>query len=371
MMQEAAMALTLRGATWWIEIRVSKDIDPTGRIRRSTKTTDKKLAEQLHKQLETQIFDGTFRPEKSAMTLRQAFEEALAVHYREHKSISTVQTNYKIVEKLLGANTLLSAIDTLALNRMVKQLQAQGLAAGTINRKLSAVSRLLSLAVEWDILAKVPKIPLQAETEGRIRYLSKAEEVELLKLLRQDWDFSVNKSRPWDATRYLLIAQLFEVLLDTGGRLSEVLNLLQADVDLEHRTVHFWETKADLNRSVPMTNRVHAILSALKDKPAPFKELSKSQVDHVFSIIRERMGLAHDKEFVVHALRHTCATRLVKGGWDVRKVQVWMGHKDIHTTLRYTHVDPEDLRGGASVLEPSMNVMQGCIEGVSSTVVAA
>jgi Phage integrase family len=56
------------------------------------------------------------------------------------------------------------------------------------------------------------------------------------------------------------------------------------------------------------------------------------------------MGLAEDEHFVVHTLRHTCATRLVNDeGIDVFTVQKWMGHKDLATTRRYCHINDASL----------------------------
>ncbi len=60
-----------------------------------------------------------------------------------------------------------------------------------------------------------------------------------------------------------------------------------------------------------------------------------------------------DKDFVIHVLRHTCCTRLVSGGIDLRTVQKWMGHENIVTTMRYAQFVPENLLKAASVLEPS------------------
>ena len=63
------------------------------------------------------------------------------------------------------------------------------------------------------------------------------------------------------------------------------------------------------------------------------------------------MGLAKDKEFVLHALRHTCASRLLFMGVDLVTIKEWLGHADIQTTMRYAHMAPNKLAHAAAILD--------------------
>ena len=81
------------------------------------------------------------------------------------------------------------------------------------------------------------------------------------------------------------------------------------------------------------------------------------------SALRRRYGAALDRAGLrplrFHDLRHTFGTRMIAKA-DVRRVQEWMGHADIQTTMRYLHYAPKEgdaaLVAEAFALKPAPTV---------------
>jgi site-specific recombinase XerD len=74
------------------------------------------------------------------------------------------------------------------------------------------------------------------------------------------------------------------------------------------------------------------------------------------------------REASPHALRHACATHLLRGGADLRHVQQLLGHKQIHTTHLYTTVDLSDLKKTLKKSHPRERAFQKAHEWRAKTV---
>lgn len=76
-------------------------------------------------------------------------------------------------------------------------------------------------------------------------------------------------------------------------------------------------------------------------------------VDRTFSSILKTNGFRHIR---LHDLRHSCATLLLRNGVPLSEIQKWLGHSNIITTQRYSHLDYSDKTIPANMLETKFNL---------------
>ena len=67
-----------------------------------------------------------------------------------------------------------------------------------------------------------------------------------------------------------------------------------------------------------------------------------------FSEILDKNNLRHIR---LHDLRHSCGTLLVRNSVPLKDIQIWLGHSNFQTTLRYAHADVENKKVSANVIE--------------------
>lgn len=167
----------------------------------------------------------------------------------------------------------------------------------------------------------------------------------------------MNAASPW-TTLGQRDRAILETLYGTGLRAGECVRLEVTDLDLGQRTLLVRNGKGRKDRLVPVGGRAAIALDAYLQTSRP--ELLRDPHEAALFVSRygRRLGVPGLRQIVrsrakdaglpravfSHALRHTCATHLLRGGADIRHVQELLGHKRLQTTAVYTRVGIEDLR---------------------------
>ena len=334
------MALYKRNGIYYIDLKVAGH----KRVRRSAKTGNKREAERRESELYREIIAGKDkRSGLASMTLSEAARKALREHWKGQSNYRTAETNALTVVQVLGPQTPINNIGPDAINEFVQQQKEAGLRTGTINRRLSALSKVLKLAhTVWrtdqgePVVDRLPYIPRLRESRGRNRVLHPDEEQSIMAWL--------------NLNGYEDDAEYFQVLLDTGARRQELLDVRSMDADFENGWLRLFHTKSGEPRSVPLTSRTLAILDKRQDLEYPFGSLSPHRVSKVWRRARIAVGIT-DADLVLHSLRHTCATRLVNAGVPISDIQLWLGHSTIQVTERYSHLNNDRLKAAVRHLE--------------------
>ncbi len=292
-------------------------------------------------------------------TVTEQQRPSLARFYKDHHDViwegalpRNVASNQRAVEKWMGGDTLIQRITLKRLMEMVAAMKRAGNKGSTINTRLSHLKVLLRYAKRIELVDVELEFPwAKVGDNSRLRFLTEEEERKLLALL-DHWGRD-------DCVR------LCAALVDTGCRPGELIQgetigapIMWSEVSvsaggtapdvndpatgLAKAVISLMRTKTGKYRVLPLTDRAkNAFLSSKQlGEKRPFGDLRTDMVSEQFREAADHLGMG---DVVLYTLRHTCASRLVQRGADLRRVMQWMGHEDIKTTIRYAKLTPTDI----------------------------
>jgi len=294
---------------------------------------------------------------RATMTIDAAFERHFQEVSMHQSSARDTERQLATLHSYFGANTTLEQIDD---NRILKFITwrrrhrtkaGEPIKAATVNREIELLRRIMKRASKhWR--AQIGEEPswcdlLLEEPEGRKRELLADEERALfvaLYELRPDY------------------APLVEFALTTGLRLAACQRLTWADVDSTQRVARVrMKSKKPGGRllELPLPEAAMQILCEQRGRHPIFaftyvckksRGQRKAGERYPFSKNGWRkdwskvLSLAGVKDFRFHDLRHTAASRVQRAVGNLRVTQQMLGHASIQSTVRYAHVQAEEVR---------------------------
>jgi len=271
---------------------------------------------------------------------RAKFNEFEDVYLTNHAKPK--KRSWRSDEKYLNAQLVpffgemeLSEITPLHVRQFIVKRQKDGVRNSTINRELTVLKKMLSLAMEWGYnLTKNPVTKGDFFSEEEFRrdnVLSYEEETRLF-----------HEVAPH--LRPIVTCALF-----TGMRVSEILGLKWEDIDLKKRqiVVKAESSKSRKQRVIPISDTLLFELRKLRrlnagsshfvflyEDQKTGKPRAVKTIRRAFENACRRAGI---KDLHFHDLKHTAGTRLIENGADPISVKDILGHAKLETTEIYLH----------------------------------
>jgi len=139
---------------------------------------------------------------------------------------------------------------------------------------------------------------------------------------------------------------LLMMVYSSGLRVSEVVNLKKEHIDFSRKVIYVKQGKGRKDRCTILSEKVarftaeycdfYNIQKWLFPGQTPGRPLSIRSAQNIFDKAVRHAEIT--KKPSIHSLRHTFATHLLESGTDIRYIQSLLGHSNLRTTERYTHV---------------------------------
>jgi site-specific recombinase XerD len=244
------------------------------------------------------------------------------------------------------------AVDRLLLRRYLAHLSTRRYARRSMARKAAALRRYFRWARQTGLVDLDPTAGLSASTgPGRLPQIVPGADLAEMLEPAVDPDEPLWRRHRDDA--------LLELLYGSGLRVSELCGLDLDSVDIDRGLVTVWG-KGSKERSVPISSvSAHAVAQWMRSRHDVVTSVSGAAL--FLNSRGARLGTRDVRRVLdrrspspthPHALRHTFATHLLDGGADLRAVQELLGHSDVSTTQRYTHISKERLRSVYATAHP-------------------
>lgn len=148
----------------------------------------------------------------------------------------------------------------------------------------------------------------------------------------------------------LVYSTIIHLLIDTGARINEILNIEIKNIALKKNEILLTTTKTKNDRIVFFRNDTKGlILETIKksqsnlllynnEKDRPIK------YDDIRFFFRKMKRLLNIDELHPHMFRHTMATNWLEAGADLVSVMETLGHKNLETTERYLHLNKKHIK---------------------------
>lgn len=289
---------------------------------------------------------GEIQRKRKENSISDLADRYLREHVEVHNKPSSAKEIRRLVEKVIKPGLGRYKITELTRADIKAWHQSLNTTSTMANRALAACSKMLALACkDWGLRPDNPCLGLKRFPEHkRERFFTDEELARLGRALA-----AVERDKTEPAGFVILV----KVLATTGMRLSEVLNLRWADVDLPARSIRLLDAKAGA-RTVYLGAAAVSIFDAVESKEGYVVQkdaggdlLSVDAAEKAWVRLRVHAKIEDGR---LHDLRHTAGTFAALAGANAFAVRDLLGHKTLAMTGRYVERAADMVRATADAV---------------------
>ncbi|VEU83149.1 tyrosine-type recombinase/integrase [Acholeplasma hippikon] len=202
----------------------------------------------------------------------------------------------------------------------------------TINMRIGNLQRCYrAFGIEFEYLQRIPKLKQRLVTYDYI------ELADIRRMRKYFYSLPMTERNIYEAAVFL-------ILMETGCRRTELINIEKKNIDFEYNLIKFTKTKTFEDRIVPFKEKTAPIIQELckmnTDKylfvnPNTNKQMTKSDLENLMRKYKRKFNF---EKFHAHMFRHSFATIMIDSGVDRKTLQRMTGHSDGKSLDRYIHI---------------------------------
>lgn len=294
---------------------------------------NKQQALTVEAQMRQAVFEGRYGREARSITLEKFITDVFLPYSKTNRKRHDLDAQHCARFSTFFKGRTLQEIPPMMIEKYKKWRKETPTRYGTprrastINLELSLLSRIFNLAIENGYTSQNPlqKVRRLKGSNPRERYMTEDEEAGLRAHLTGE---------------YADLLPIFDLALNTGMRVSEILGLRWQEIDLASGTVTLppSRTKEGKEKTLPLNPAALGVLSALHTESSGERVFGSgyelSWVERRWRAVRTTACVP---DLRLHDLRHTFATRLSARGVTERTIMALLGHASLRMTTKYTH----------------------------------
>lgn len=254
--------------------------------------------------------------------------ETTNITYERTASYKVIASKQNELLDFINPELDINKIDYKIIQSYIGYLYNKHNKPATINSKLAYLRSILNYAYHNGLIKNKPYIPTIKNHASKTLYFNK-EEINKMLLYTEEHQLKE-------------LQQVILIGINLGLRISEIL-AINPDVNIQDNYYRSYNNKTQQEFSIPLNKTMQDLFN---NSFINFT-MNYQAMQYQFKQMLNNLNI---KDKTIHTLRHTYCSRLVQEGVALPVIKVLANHKNIQTTMRYTHISNEQLEKAVGML---------------------